>query len=184
MERETALNLLNKKLKNKNLIKHSLAVEAVMGALAEHFNASSEDVERWKTAGLLHDLDYGKTLKNPKKHGLVTAEWLQNEDLDDEIIDAVKVHPGTGERTTRMASALHAADPLTGLIVAAALMHPSKKLSGLDPDFVLRRFNEKRFAAGADRNQISCCSELDMSLEEFVDIALKAMQDVSDDLGL
>jgi predicted hydrolase (HD superfamily) len=73
---------------------------------------------------------------------------------------------------------------LTGLIVAAALMHPTKKLNGVTTEFVLNRFKEKRFAAGADRDQIRTCSELGLELEEFVDIGLKAMQGVSDDLGL
>jgi predicted hydrolase (HD superfamily) len=83
-----------------------------------------------------------------------------------------------------MDRALYAVDPLTGLIVAAALMHPTKKLREVTPEFVLNRFKEKRFAAGADRDQIRTCSEIGLDLEEFVDTGLKAMQGVSDRLGL
>jgi predicted hydrolase (HD superfamily) len=83
-----------------------------------------------------------------------------------------------------MDRALYSSDPVTGLIVASALMHPDKKLAGLDVDFVMRRFKEKRFAAGADRDQISACSELGLSLEEFLGVAIESMQGISDELGL
>ena len=83
-----------------------------------------------------------------------------------------------------MAKALYAADPLTGLIVAAALIHPDKKLASIDTQFVLNRFKEKLFAKGANREQIMTCDRLGMSLEEFVDRSLKAMQDISKELGL
>jgi predicted hydrolase (HD superfamily) len=83
-----------------------------------------------------------------------------------------------------MDRALYASDPITGLIVAAALMHPDRKLAGIDVDFVMRRFRENRFAAGASREQIAACSELGLSVEEFVGIALSSMQGISDELGL
>ena len=80
--------------------------------------------------------------------------------------------------------ALHAVDPLTGLIVAAALMHPSKKIENVEVGFVMKRFKEKRFAAGADRDQIKKCDGLGLSLEEFVEISLRGMQRISKELGL
>ena len=80
--------------------------------------------------------------------------------------------------------ALYATDPLTGLIVAAALMHPGKKLDGVTAEFVLNRFKEKRFAAGANREQIATSSELGLELNDFVGIALSAMQGIGDELGL
>jgi predicted hydrolase (HD superfamily) len=83
-----------------------------------------------------------------------------------------------------MDKALYAVDPLTGLIVAAALMHPSKSLNEVTTEFVMNRFKEKRFAAGADRDQIRTCTEVGLELEEFVDIGLRAMQAISADLGL
>ena len=184
MTREEALELLEKKLKKRNLIKHSLAVEAVMGELARYFKLSEEDVERWKMAGLLHDLDYQKTLKKPQKHGLLSYEWLKDSGLDEEILDAIKSHPGHSERKTLMAKALYATDPLTGLIVAAALIHPSKKLEPLTPEFIKKRFKEKRFAANASREQIASCSEFGLDLMQFFEIALKAMKKIHQELGL
>ena len=83
-----------------------------------------------------------------------------------------------------MDKALFAVDPLTGLIVAAALMHPTKKLENVDTQFVLNRFKEKRFAAGANRENIETCESLGLSLEDFISISLKAMTDISDELGL
>jgi predicted hydrolase (HD superfamily) len=85
---------------------------------------------------------------------------------------------------SRLDRALYAADPITGLIVAAALMHPTRKLASVDADFVLRRYKEKKFAAGANREQIATCSELGLSLEEFTTICVAAMQGIAFDLGL
>ena len=181
MTREEAYELAKSRLKNRNLFKHVLAVEAVMRALARHFG---EDEERWGLAGLLHDLDYEETKDDPERHTLVTAELLQNYDVDEEIVHAIKAHNNRVPRESLMDKAIYAADPVTGLIVAAALMHPSKKLAGIDVPFILRRFKEKRFAAGANREQIRSCEEIGLSLEEFLEIALKAMQGISEDLGL
>ena len=181
MTREEAYELAKSRLKNRNLFKHVLAVEAVMRALARHFG---EDEERWGLAGLLHDLDYEETKDDPERHTLVTAELLQNYDVDEEIVHAIKAHNNRVPRESLMDKAIYAADPVTGLIVAAALMHPSKRLAGIDVPFVLRRFKEKRFAAGANREQIRSCEEIGLSLEEFLDIALRAMQGISEDLGL
>ena len=181
MTREEAYELAKSRLKNRNLFKHVLAVEAVMRALARHFG---EDEERWGLAGLLHDLDYEETKDDPERHTLVTAELLQNYDVDEEIVHAIKAHNNRVPRESLMDKAIYAADPVTGLVVAAALMHPSKKLAGIDVPFILRRFKEKRFAAGANREQIRSCEEIGLSLEEFLDIALRAMQGISEDLGL
>ncbi|HDH57439.1 MAG TPA: HD domain-containing protein, partial [Bacteroidetes bacterium] len=135
-------------------------------------------------AGLLHDLDYAETVDDFERHGFRTAEILSEEDLPEEILNAIRSHPGHLPRETLIEKALYAVDPLTGLIVAAALMHPEKKLAALDVDFVLRRFKEKRFAAGADRDQIRSSSEFGLELEEFLDLGLKGMCQVADELGL
>jgi predicted hydrolase (HD superfamily) len=104
--------------------------------------------------------------------------------VSDDITHAVESHAGHTPRDSKMDKALYAVDPLTGLIVAATLMHPSKSLNEVTTEFVMNRFKEKRFAAGADRDQIRTCTELGLELEEFVDIGLRAMQAISDDLGL
>ena len=181
MERSEATGLVRSRVKNKNLVKHMLATEAVMRRLAQHFG---EDEKLWGLTGLLHDLDYDETVNDFPRHGLVTAEILEGLGVDGQIIDAVKAHPGHQEAKTNLDKALYAVDPLTGLIVAAALMHPSKKLRGVDVQFVLNRFKEKRFAAGANREQIKSCERLGLSLAFFVQLALEAMQSIDEELGL
>ena len=181
MNRQEALELVRSYVRNKNLVKHMLATEAVMGRLARHLG---EDEEMWALAGLLHDLDYIQTVDDFPRHGLVTAEILEGLNVDARIIDAIKAHPGHQEARSRMDKALYAVDPLTGLIVAAALMHPSKKLREVDVEFVLHRYKEKRFAAGANREQIASCRDLDMDLETFVGLALEGMQSIDAELGL
>lgn len=181
MQREEAKTLLEKTIPSKNLQKHMLAAEACMKELAVHFG---EDADQWGLAGLLHDLDYDQTANDFDKHGKVTAQMLEGKGIPDEVIYCIKAHPGHVEAKSRMDFALYAADSLTGLIVAAALMHPSKKLANVDVPFIMKRYKEKRFAAGANREQIQTCDRLGLTLDDFVGKCLKAMQGISDDLGL
>ena len=181
MTRDYAIQLLREKLKNNNLFKHSLAAEACLKELAKKFG---EDSAQWALTGLLHDIDYEETDGQPARHGLEGAAFLEKFQLDDNIIHAIKVHSGHLPPESNLDWALFAADPLTGLIVASALMHPEKRLKALDVQFVLRRFKEKRFAAGANREQISTCKNLGLELNEFIEICLRGMQDISDELGL
>jgi len=184
MEREKLLNLLKENLKNPNLIKHSLAVEAGMRALARHFG---EDEEKWAIAGLLHDIDYEKTKGDPNLHSKVGSQILKEMGFDQEICEAILTHNEAHGilPLTKMAKALFCLDPLTGLIVAATLVLPSKKLKDLKVENVLNRFKEKSFAKGANREIIKKCEEyLGLSLEKFVEIVLGAMQEISDQLGL
>jgi len=152
-----------------------------MKALASRFG---EDEDIWGLAGLLHDLDYDETAKDMARHGYRTVEMLQDTDLPQEVLHAILAHPGHVERESLMDKALYCADPVTGLIVAAALIHPAKKLEPLDVKFLMNRFKEKHFARGANREQIQACQELDLSLEEFLGLALEAMKGISKDLGL
>jgi predicted hydrolase (HD superfamily) len=156
------------------------AVEAVMRALAGCLGA---EADLWGVTGLLHDLDYAETAEDPQRHARLTCQMLAGR-LPDEALHAILAHCGHVPAETPMDWALYCADPTTGLIVAAALMHPSKKLGGLDAQFLLRRFNEKRFAAGADREQIKRCGELGLELEDFLGLSLAAMQGVAAELGL
>jgi putative nucleotidyltransferase with HDIG domain len=181
MNREEALALVKSKVKNKNLVKHMLAVEAIMKRVAEHFN---EDVNMWRLTGILHDLDYDETVDDFDRHSLLTCEWLKEYDLDERILYAIKAHPRKVEPQSKMDWTLFAADPLSGLIVAAALMHPTKKLKNVSVEFVLNRFKEKRFAAGANRENIKACENLGLSLDEFVRLALEGMQSIDAELGL
>jgi putative nucleotidyltransferase with HDIG domain len=184
VDRAQALVEVKKRVKNRNLLKHMYAVEAVMRHLARRLDG---DEEKWGLAGLLHDIDYEDTAEQPEKHSLVGAEILDGLGLEQDIVYAVKVHnPAHGlERRSLLDHALHTADPLTGLIVAAALIHPDKKLASIDSQFILNRFGEKQFARGANRDQIASCNEeLGINLEEFIEIGLRAMQEVAVDLGL
>ena len=181
MTREEALKFVRSNVKNKNLVKHMIATEACMRGLAGRFN---EDEDLWGLTGLLHDVDYDQTASDFPKHGILSAQMLEEIGVDDRIIYAVKAHPGHVEAKSLMDKALFAVDPLTGLIVAATLMHPTKKIKNVDTQFVLNRFKEKRFAAGADRDTIRTCKEIGLSLEDFITISLEAMKDAADELGL
>ena len=158
MKREEALNLLKKNLKNENLIKHCLAVEAAMMELAKQFN---EDERKWEICGLLHDIDYEKVKGNAKLHSKVGAEMLNELGFNDEVCGAVLAHNEIHKVNLKglMAKALYCVDPLTGLIVAAALVLPSKKINDLRTESVLKRFKEKAFAKGANREIIKKCEE-------------------------
>ncbi len=181
MDRTEGLSLLKEKVRNENLRKHMLATEACMRGLARHFQ---EDGEKWGLCGLLHDLDYDETVKTPEVHGLKTVEWLKEKGIEEDILSAILAHNNHKPAEKLIEKALCAIDPLTGLIVASALMHPDKKLRSIDKEFVLRRFKEKRFAAGANREQIKTCEAMGISLEDFINICLVSMQEISEDLGL
>lgn len=183
MQREEALKLLREHLKNKNLFNHSLAVEAVMRRLAEYFG---EDPERWGLAGLLHDIDYERTKDDPDRHSIEGAAMLEELGLPEDIVYAVKVHNDRHglPRRSLMDKALFAVDPLTGFIVAGALIRPEKKLAPVDVPFLMHRFKEKSFARGANRETMKACEELGLSLEDFMALGLEAMKGIAGEIGL
>lgn len=181
MEREEALELVKKYLKNKNLVKHSLAVEACMKAMASRLN---KDVEKWGLAGILHDLDYEITEKSPELHTTETVKILKEIGIEPDIINTIQAHAGKVPCQSEMEWAIFSIDPLTGLVIAATLMHPSKKLKEVDLGFVKRRYKEKSFARGAKREDIEQIKNIGMDLDEFISICLEAMQGIDKELGL
>ncbi len=181
MNRQDALALLQQHLKKPNLVKHCLAVEACMRAMAERLG---QDPEPWGLAGLVHDLFFYNDTATPELHTTETVKILEAEGLSPEIIHAVQAHAGKVPCRSAMDWAIFSIDPLTGLIIAATLMHPGKKLAGVDLGFVQNRYKEKGFARGARREEIEECRNLGLELPEFIDICLKAMQGISGDLGL
>jgi len=183
MDRNRALILVKEKIINSNLIKHCLAVEAVMIELADYFG---QDKEKWSLAGLLHDIDYEKTKDFPEKHSLIGGEMLKEFGLDLDIIEAIQAHNEIHglPRESQMAKALFCSDPITGLIVASTLVLPNKKISNLTKENILNRYKTKGFAQGAKRETIATCKELDLSLEKFIEISLQAMQKIPQELGL
>ncbi len=181
MNRDDALDLLKSHLQNKNLIKHCLSVEACMRTLAVRLG---HDPDPWGLAGLVHDLDYELTEKSPETHTVETAKILENLGFDPAVIHAVRAHAGKVPCENPMDWSIYACDPLTGLIIAAALMHPDRKLASIDLEFIKRRYKEKSFAKGARREEIEQCRNLGLELDEFISLALKAMQGISAELGL
>ena len=183
MERKQLLDSVRTNVENENLIKHMLATEAVMRALAKRLD---DDEEEWGLTGLLHDIDVELTGGDMSEHSKLGSDLAQELGATEAMAHAILTHNEAHgvSRETKLDQALFCADPLTGLIVAAALIRPDKKLAGLEAKSVLKRFKEKGFAAGASREQISECSQLGLGLEEFVELGLKAMKGMASDLGL
>jgi len=184
ISKDKALSLLHENIKNTNLRKHHYAVAAAMKGLATELGG---EPEVWEIVGLLHDADYEKTEDNMELHTILLAEILVNEDVGEDIIRAIQSHAYeyTGKSPeSPMEYALLSCDDLTGLIVAVALVHP-EKLAGVTVKSVMKKFGSKSFAAGADREKIKSCEEnLDIPLEDFTGLVLKAMQGEADLLGL
>lgn len=184
MDREQALALVRERVENENLISHMIATEAIMGALARRLGG---DEQRWRLAGLLHDLDVEETADTMEVHGTLTVQWLREAGVgDEEVLQAIKAHNSANGSTitSEMDRALFACDCLTGLVTAAALIRPEKKLAPVELKSLKKRFKEPSFAKGARREDIMTCSELGMELEEFLALGLDAMKEVADELGL
>jgi len=187
--RDEALKILDELKNSPNMKKHGLAVGFAMAALYDFFQKGRKNPEMkkgdWEIAGILHDADYEITNKSLDLHTEETTKKLKEIKADQLIIDAIRGHCDKAPRNTLMAKAVYAADELTGLIVAAALIQPDKKLKSVTVDSVMRKFKDKSFAAGANRDQIKTCeSELKIDLEEFASVTLNAMQEKSRELGL
>ncbi len=187
MDRNTAYQLLNSLTKNNNLIKHHLATEASMKALYRKLNLdiNPNEEEKWGLVGLLHDADYELSKNHPEKHSLILEEKIGNQ-LPPDVLYAIKAHAfqyNGVEPKSKMDFAMYCLDELTGIIIAAILIHPDKKLTSLTTDFVLNKFNDLNFAKGAAREQIKMCeTKLNIPLNEFIDICLKAMQQIAPQL--
>ena len=184
MTREDALELLKHYIKNDRMLSHSYATEAVMRALARRLGQSEE---KWGIAGLLHDLDLELVNTDLSKHTRETEKILREKGVDPEIIDAITMHNeeawGT-KRNSLFHHALAAGETITGMIVATALVYPDKKLSSVKAKSVTKRMKEKLFAASVNRNTIMECERLGLSLDEFAEICLQAMKEISGELGL
>lgn len=182
MSREEALKILDDFSNSPNMVKHALAAEAVMRKLGDRLQPGN--VHDWGLVGLLHDADYEKTEKSLETHTDLVTEKLKGK-VSQDVIDAIRGHCDKVPRKTLMAKSIYAADELTGLVVATALVHPDKKLNAVSLESVLKKFKDPSFARGANRNQIKTCErELGIPLPEFVAVALSSMQTVSGDLDL
>ena len=183
MDREEAFDSVKANVENENLVKHMLATEAIMRTLAKRFG---EDDKEWGLTGLLHDIDVELTEGDMKSHSKLGADLARELGASEVMAHAILCHNETHgvPLETKLDKALFCTDPLTGLIIAAALVRPDKKLAGLEAQSVKKKFKEKSFAAGANREQIALCSEIGLELDEFIELGLAAMKGIADDLGL
>jgi putative nucleotidyltransferase with HDIG domain len=183
MDKNSALKEIRERVKNENLVRHMLATEAIMRALAQRFGG---DEQEWAMAGLLHDIDVEIVNGNMQEHSQRGADIARQLGVSEAIVHAILTHNEAHgiPVESAMDKALFCADPLTGLITAAALIRPEKKLALVEAKSVRKRFKEKSFAAGANRENIAKCSALGLELDEFIELGLKAMQGVAAELGL
>ncbi len=183
MDRQSALAAVEANVKNRNLIKHMLATEAVMRALARRMGG---DEEEWALAGLLHDIDVELTNGDMSRHSRTGAEMARQLGAGEAVVKAILCHNEAHgiKPETDIEKALFCTDPLTGLITAVALVRPDKKLASVEPKSVTKRFKEARFAAGVNRNIIDTCTNIGLTREEFVAIGLDAMKGIAGELGL
>ncbi len=184
MNRINAEKIVKQHVKGDFLFNHMLATEAIMRASAKELG---EDEELWGLCGLLHDIDYEKTKDNPVEHGVVAQEILKDSDVPEEVMRAIISHnymnPDAPERASKMDHMLVAADAMTGLIIACAMVK-EKKLSNVRDETVKKAFKKKGFAAGSKRDMIMECETAELTYDKFVEISVQAMNGISDELGL
>ena len=180
--REEAWQLLQKYMQDENLIKHALAVEAVMAQFAEKFG---EDVEKWRVIGLIHDVDYEQY---PQEHCIKARDILEEEGWPEDYIKAVQSHGWKictdVKPEEQMEKVLYAIDELTGLINATVLMRPGKDITDLTTKSVKKKWKQKGFAAGVKREVIQEGAELlDMDIGELIAESIQGMQNIAEELG-
>lgn len=184
VSREAALALLRSHVKSENMIKHCLASEAVLRAIARKLG---EDEAKWGLAGLLHDVDVELTNGDPAVHGSKAPEILRPAGLPEDAIEAIRLHnelSSGSRRSDRFHHALAAGETITGLVTAATLVYPDKKLASVKPSSVVKRMKEKLFAASVNRDVIRECETIGIPLADFAQLAVDAMRGISADLGL
>ncbi len=183
--RNDAYQLMTNHVKNENLQKHMLSVEAAMRFYAHKYG---EDEELWGMTGLLHDCDY-EEYPDLREHTHVLAEWLRESGYDEQIIYAILAHNdlnvATNPRNNRLSHALYACDEVTGMITATALVRPNKSVIGLEVSSVRKKMKTKGFAAGVNRDDlVKGAEELGIDLDEHIANVISAMSGIADKLGL
>ena len=183
MTRDEALAIVREHVKNNNLVRHMLAVEAAMAAYAKKLK---QDEQRWRIAGLLHDFDW-EIHPSLEEHPQQGAEILRSRGVDEDMIQTVLSHADhTGiPRDNLIKKALFACDEITGLVTTTALVRPSKKLSDVQVKSIKKKWKDKAFAMGVNRQDVETgAKELGVELWDHVQTVLDAMKSISDDLGL
>jgi putative nucleotidyltransferase with HDIG domain len=183
LTRDDAWNLLTEYVQSENLIKHSLAVEAVMRQLARKYE---EDEEKWGVVGLAHDVDYERY---PDQHCTKVREILEERGWPEEYIRAIQSHGYSRvndiEPQSLMEKSLFAIDELTGLVTATALVRPSKSVLDVKAKSVKKKWKDKSFSAAVDRDLIAAGAErLGIEITELITETIEGMKTVADELGL
>jgi putative nucleotidyltransferase with HDIG domain len=184
--REEALALLRKHNTDESHIKHALAVEGTMRHFARKMGG---DEELWGVVGILHDIDWEKTMSEPARHCNLAPELLREAGVDESVIHAVQSH-GWGicsdaEPENDMEKTLFTIDELTGLVITAGLVRPSKSLSDLEVKSVKKKWKDKTFARGVDRDVIQKGAEImGMPLDEIIENTILAMRPIEKEIGL
>ncbi len=180
---EDLQNIFDKKIKSENLKFHCLSSAAVLRGIAQRFKLNEDN---YYYLGLIHDIDFDDE-KDMNKHGKIGAEWLKKMGMSEYSLNAVLSHneEGTGVQKKSFADfALSCSESITGLISATAKIYPDKKVSSVKVKSIVKRMKNKAFAANVNRDNIRLCEKIGLSLEEFVEIALKAMCNIADQIGL
>jgi len=183
LTREEALNLVKKNVTKTSIVYHMLTVEAIMRNLAKYFG---ENEDLWGLTGLLHDIDYERTEVTPEKHGILAEDILKGL-IPEGLNKAIKTHNFQHTQImpeTKMENALIACDAISGLMVACALVMPSKKLTDVKVETVMKKFKDKDFARGADRERILFCEKIGIPRKKFFEIALNGLENISTEIGL
>jgi len=189
LTRDEAVVLLKSMDQQESDMNHYLETEAIMRALARHFG---EDAEYWGMVGLLHDVDWALTKNDWKDHCIKAEEILSEKGFDDEFIRTVQSH-GYGydeipalkdkQRSEKIEYSLIAAETLTGIIYAYAIMR-GKKIGGMDSKKLKKKFNDKRFAANCNRELVKEIEKTGLELHEFFELSINAIKSIKDDIGL
>lgn len=180
LTRDQVLSMLQEYNVTPSLLRHALASEAVMGALARKFG---EDENIWRLTGLAHDLDFPQTENTPELHGLECARILADQ-LPEEALQAIRAHNGElngVSPTSKMDYALRCGETVTGLIHAAALMRPTG-FDGMQVKSVKKKMKDKAFAANVNRENIRQCEQCELALDEFLELAINAMAEIQEEL--
>ena len=183
--REEAYRLMTSHVKNENLQKHMLSVEAAMHAYARKYG---EDEELWAITGLLHDCDY-EEYPNLQEHTQIAARWLEADGYDPRIIYAILAHNDVNQEThpriDLLSKALYACDEITGMVTATVLVRPNKSIIGLEVSSVRKKMKSKGFAAGVNREDVvKGAAELNVDLDEHIAFVIQAMSAVAETLSL
>ena len=185
---DQAMEVLKKYIKDPANLNHCRESEVIMRALAKRL---SEDEELWGIAGLLHDIDWELVLNDVDEHGVKMQEILKTECVSDELTQVIVSHVGgftkhfpENKRATKFEHALAAAETITGLIFASALVRPDKKIAAVEVKSIKKKMKDKSFAAKVNRDVIGECEQLGLSLDEFIEISLGAMKSIAAEIGL